>query len=247
MRSIGFVALAFASLSAPVALAADLPEGLPPAPVLEYTSNWYARVDAGYGFMQATNGSDLNMTPGGKPVPFLSNRVDDGGTFGAGIGFRKDWFRADITFDVGTGSKFYGNSAAFSPDVTARIWNYTTLANGYFDLGTWYGFTPYIGGGLGFSVLKATQVTDQAVASAGGSVAGPGSVNYDFAWAANAGVAYSVTRNIFLDLSYRYLDMGTPRSNVSNVPNGGVATVGTITFGDVTAHQVRLGLRYQLD
>jgi opacity protein-like surface antigen len=242
MRSVlvSVVAGAALMLAGETLRAADYPEPPPLQPVQEFVSNWYVRADAGYGLMRTSGGSNLGPN-------FVSSRIDNGGTFGVGLGFKKDWFRADVTLDAGSGSKFFGNTASFAPDVTAKIWNLTTLFNVYVDLGTWYGFTPYVGGGLGFSALRATELVDVSAVTAGGSVGGANSFSYDFAWAANAGVAYYLSRNMLIDVSYRYLDMGSPRSNVSNAPGVGVATVGTITFGNITAQQVRLGLRYQID
>jgi opacity protein-like surface antigen len=223
--------------------AADYPEPPPLQPVQEFASNWYVRGDAGYGFQRASGGADIAAPPitTGAP-PFSRTRVDDAGAFDVGLGYRIGWFRADVTESVGTGAKFVGNTAAFSPDVTARIWNLTTLFNAYFDLGTWWGFTPYVGAGVGFSALRATELADNSVAAAGGSIGGANSFSYDLAWAANAGLSYYVSRNWLIDVSYRYLDMGTPRANVSNSP-----TIGTISFGNITAQQVRFGFRYQID
>lgn len=223
--------------------AADYPEPPPLQPIQEFASNWYVRGDAGYGFQHASRGTNVAAPPiTTTATPFSSSRIDDAGDFAFGLGYRIGWFRADVTESVGTGSKFVGNIPGFSPDVTAKIWNLTTLLNAYFDLGTWWGFTPYVGAGVGFSALRATQLVDNSVAAAGGSIGGANSFNYDLAWAANAGVSYYVSRNWLLDLSYRYLDMGTPRSNVSSTP-----TVGTISYGNITAQQVRFGFRYQID
>jgi opacity protein-like surface antigen len=206
--------------------AADFPEAPPIQPVQEFVSNWYVRGYAGYGIMDVTRGNDVSTR-------FVGSTIDNAPTFGVGLGFKKDWFRGDVTVDYGTGSKFIGNTS-FSPDVTAQIINLTTLVNVYFDLGTWSGFTPYVGGGAGFSYLRAGSLTDASL-----SVGGANSTNWDFAWAANAGVAYYISRNALVDLSYRFLDMGTPRANIP--------AAGTISFGNVTAQQIRIGLRYQLD
>jgi opacity protein-like surface antigen len=203
--------------------AADFPEPPPVLPVQEFVSNWYARVDGGYGVATSTHGST-----------FANASVNNAPTFTAGFGFKKDWFRADLTADYGDGSRFVGNSGALQ-GVTTRIMNVTTLVNGYFDLGTWWGLTPYVGAGLGFSYFKPTQISEPGSASTGERA----STNFDLAWAGNAGVSYSVSRNFVIDLSYRYLDMGTPRPNFPSL--------GPMTLGNITAQQIRLGLRYMID
>jgi opacity protein-like surface antigen len=230
-RVVGVVFGLNALFAAGAALAADLPElGPPPAqPIVEFASNWYVRIDAGYSFLSSSGASNINGN-------FTGTSIQNGETFGAGFGFKKDWFRADVTADYGLASKFNGNNGSIAPDVVANLSNITTLFNGYFDLGTWSGFTPYVGAGLGFSYLTATGVSD---ASSPLGVGGATGTLWTFAWAANAGISYSLTREWLVDVSYRYLDMGQPRSNIPGV--------GTINYGDVTANQVRIGLRYQLD
>ena len=43
----------------------------------------------------------------------------------------------------------------------------TVLVNGYVDFGTWYGFTPYLGAGVGISYLRTG---DYTVASLGNAL-----------------------------------------------------------------------------
>jgi opacity protein-like surface antigen len=207
--------------------AADFPDSPPIQPLQEFVSNWYVRGDAGYGILSTTRGNDVSTR-------FIGSTIDNAPTFDIGLGFKKDWFRTDVTLDYGTGSKFIGNTS-FAPDTTARITNLTSLFNVYFDLGTWSGLTPYIGAGAGFSYLRAGELTNASAPSIGGA----NTASWDFAWAANAGVAYYITRNALIDLSYRFLDMGTPHANIP--------AIGTISFGNITAQQVRIGLRYQID
>ena len=37
------------------------------------------------------------------------------------------------------------------------------LANAYFDLGTWYGVTPFVGGGVGVAVHRARNAFDNGL------------------------------------------------------------------------------------
>jgi opacity protein-like surface antigen len=103
-------------------------------------------------------------------------------TGGAGFGYRwNDWLRFDATWDYRTGPGGsrqatvvcpYGLTAApttgvplgFLYDTTntcnasasVRQYDNAFLANAYFDLGTYYGFTPYVGGGLGLNMDTLT-------------------------------------------------------------------------------------------
>jgi opacity protein-like surface antigen len=100
-------------------------------------------------------------------------------TGGAGFGYRwNDWLRFDATWDYRTGpggtrqatvicpygltgvSSAAGVRLGFLYDTTntcngsasAHQYNNAFLGNAYFDLGNYYGFTPYVGGGLGVNM-----------------------------------------------------------------------------------------------
>jgi opacity protein-like surface antigen len=100
-------------------------------------------------------------------------------TGGAGFGYRwNDWLRFDATWDYRTGPGGsrqatvvcpYGLTRVSSPAGVPLGFLYDTantcnglaslhqydnafLGNAYFDLGTYYGFTPYVGGGLGLNM-----------------------------------------------------------------------------------------------
>jgi opacity protein-like surface antigen len=104
-------------------------------------------------------------------------------TGGAGFGYRwNDWLRFDATWDYRTGPGGsrqatvvcpYGLTGVSSPGGVPLGFLYDTtntcngsasvrqndnafLANAYFDLGTYYGFTPYVGGGLGLNIDTLT-------------------------------------------------------------------------------------------
>ena len=104
-------------------------------------------------------------------------------TGGAGFGYRwNDWLRFDATWDYRTGPGGsrqatvvcpYGLTGVSSPagvplgflydttntcngSASVRQYDNAFLANAYFDLGTYYGFTPYVGGGLGLNMNTLT-------------------------------------------------------------------------------------------
>jgi opacity protein-like surface antigen len=193
--------------------------------VREFLSGWYVRGDFSYRFLAAPGGSVAG-------VGFLNSSYDDALGYGAGFGFKTQWFRTDFTVD-GSQSRFRGGTAFATPDVTAKVTPVTALANAYFDLGTWSGFTPYVGAGLGLSYLKVTGTN-----SASGLVISS-NPTYDFAWAAMVGVSYAVTRNFLIDTGYRYLHAGTPQSTV--IPSG------TLDYGPMNAQELRIGMRFLID
>jgi opacity protein-like surface antigen len=221
LPAIGAVSLALTA----AASAADMPSfPMRGAQVTEYFSSWYIRVDGGYRFNEITKGNLLGSN-------FSTSELKDSGTIGGGVGYKYAWFRSDITVDYGTRPEFIGNTAAQT--VNSRLNNYTVLWNGYIDLGSWYGFTPYVGGGLGYSFLKPadfnlsgllfpTLATDS---------------KWTPSWAAMAGISYLFSPVWLVDVSYRYLNLG---DSTSNLQNG----TGLIKYGQWTAQEIRLGLRY---
>jgi opacity protein-like surface antigen len=209
------------------ARAADLPQlELPAKPMVqEFFSPWYVRIDGGY---------RMNEVSGGRifTTPFIDAKYQDSPTIGGGVGLKWNWFRTDITFDYGSQPDYQGFLFAGTPSVKAKVTNMTTLLNGYFDLGTWWGFTPYLGAGVGTTYLKPASfsifpATAFAVTNEG---------RWAFSWAGIVGVGYAMSPGLMLDINYRFLEVGNAHTRVE--------TLGDINYGDWTGHEFRLGLRY---
>jgi opacity protein-like surface antigen len=212
-------------LASAVSRAADMPKlpptsPLPPPPATKWSySGWYVRGDFGsrWGLVGDVNASG---------VPASDNQLGAGATAGAGIGIKSSFMRADITADYAFPVKYTG-TLAVPDDTHAKIQSFNILANGYFDLGTWYSLTPYVGAGAGVAMLK---VTDAPGANSDNS-------RWNFAWAGMAGLAWTVGPNLQMDFGYRYLNVGKAES-------GGATP---ITFDNVASHEVRVGLRWNLE
>jgi opacity protein-like surface antigen len=149
---------------------------------VEIGSNWYVRGDAGVSFSAAPDivlPILPSLPPGLLAAGPASSGTGAGFTGDLGFGYRfNNFVRFDAIWDYWTAPSRtrsfavvcpYGlegvttNSGApagylFDPTNTcAGTTNFTQhndafLANGYVDLGTYAGFTPYIGGGLGLNV-----------------------------------------------------------------------------------------------
>ena len=218
--SVAFIATAGAADLPPL----DLPPMRSSAPyVQEFFSAWYVRLDGGYRSSSVSGGTAF----GGA---ITTTKIDDTPTIGGGFGAKWNWLRGDITVDYGGQTKFTADTALGASAIMQRMQNFTTLVNGYLDLGTWYGFTPYVGVGAGYTYLKPTQLTQLGVPL-------PTTNNtWNFTWAAMAGATISLSQNLLLDMNYRYLDMGSTSTNSPNV--------GTVNYGGWTANEYRIGLRY---
>jgi opacity protein-like surface antigen len=229
-----FAAAGFAVL-APIgaARAADMP-ALPPvvtAPtfVQEYWSGWYLRGDIGYRW------NDLDGTNSLIGINPASNTINDRFVVGGGGGYKSGWFRADVTMDYGPRTSYTG----VSPDYRMKVEGFTTLANFYLDLGTWYGLTPYVGAGAGFSWNRTGDYFSNPGLFPGLQGVDVSKAKWDFAWAAMGGVTFSLSPNLLMDVSYRYLNMGDAITPIASNNN-------QLTLKEMTAQEVRVGLRYNL-
>lgn len=269
------------------ARAADLaPLPPPPLPPVEFAGNWYIRGDVGvanYSTSQWTQPVSLN--PGDQLITsgFLSKSLQEPAFIDAGIGYQfNQWFRADVTAEYRTAvglrgvfheSIFNANTScstdAFGVPVTpcyfygqnqypGTLQSSVFLANGYADLGTWYGLTPYIGGGVGAVRHQMSGFTDSGFAWVGNAqnangfpngVLSPvanspiaGNTKTNLAWALMAGLSYSVTPNLKLDLGYRYMNLGNVTSGFINCLCGQVFQ--GFKVKELTSNEFRIGMRW---
>lgn len=242
------------ALTVPVsAMAADLPEPPiyypPPPPPLE--KNWYLRLDLGFKIYRPPAAS-FNLPALGYNVPgtgeFINESLSNTGLVGIGIGWDPaGFFRADVTLDYEWAGHFEGNllcppacTAAPDPEYsteTADISAWTLLANGYVDFDSHGGrIVPYVGGGIGVSLLKTSNVAFVNPDASTGTWTGASTWN--LAWAATAGLSIDVAPNLVLDVNYRYVHLGNA---MAMTPLGG----GTpILYQNINAHEARLGIRY---
>lgn len=152
--------------------------------------------------------------------------------------------------------------------ITVKNSMYLGMLNGYVDLGTFAGFTPYVGGGLGVAYTKQTatatgrcsgsqvtsgvagvsQTTNTFVCDNQTSYTAPAADvallaykedQWSLAYALNAGVGYQVAKNLTLDVGYQFTS--APDAMYANF-NGTNIT----RHKGINVHEVRVGLRYDL-
>jgi len=257
-------------------------EPLPPASSGEF-SGWYLRGDIGI----TSNAGGIGLVNSPDPLPgnysssateaFSNSTISAGGTFDIGAGYQFNrWLRGDLTMEYRGGSQFQSlytlndpvqPTSQYADFYRGNLSSFIVMANVYADLGTWMGVTPYVGGGLGYARNTLSGVTDQGfgystVNNANGSGSGgyfsDGSTD-NLAWALMAGLDFNVTKNLKLELGYRYLNYGKIGSGGSNCLTGG----GSATFsnsncsgntpnyivgtGALSSNDFRVGLLWTLD
>ena len=251
-----------------------------PAPIPDSVARWYLRGDLGVGFMSASPsesgidyGTNLYPPPditGALFESFSGSHTKSTFSFGGGVGYY--WsrnFRTDMTLEGRIQQDASVNGIySYEQDVTGnqvdgvtrdrtKISSGVMLFNAYYDFWRGGAFTPYVGGGVGFSInqLRRDFLNEQYVCAPGGD---PGDcvdpANFDdavsaskttytasFAAAAMAGFTYSITPVTMLDINYRYLYIGG--SDLTMAIGNASSTFST---GDIHEHQLRAGLRWNI-
>lgn len=266
IAALGLVASPVAVLAAD--LAVDYPAIEAPEPMaLPAAGGWYLRGDIGYKAYSAPKGSMSNPAYGGDGTvgssPYLSNGLDqmigesmgNAADIGYGVGYKfNDYLRADLTLDYETPAQIRGSlwcedpapcgtTGQYLDSERAKVAALTGLLNGYVDIGTYAGFTPYVGAGAGVSYLMTSNVRSSNKDTTTGYNPS-GDNTWNFAWALMAGVSYAFNQNLSLDLGYRYLNLGEARTGFVTDAHGEATRM---KYDNIQAHEVRLGLRYMLN
>jgi opacity protein-like surface antigen len=224
----------------------------PPPPVIiqspqECCSNWYLRGDVGIGMNAAY---DLQYLPNaanvGNGFAFEHSDFSDAFIIGFGGGYYfNNWLRVDATGEYRSKARVYasgvydqitGQGDAYQGYLNSWVF----LANAYVDLGTWNCFTPFVGFGVGGAYNTLADFVDTGVGQTGRGY-GRNSSEWNLAWAVHAGVAYNVSKNLKIELSYRYLNYGSITDTVDCV---GGCNADSYKFDNLHSSDIRLGLRF---
>jgi opacity protein-like surface antigen len=242
-----------------VAQAADMP-GLPPIyapPVEEYVppAGWYLRGDIGMTNQQFHGIHQRLYDVPGTSVDHVGFAWDSGMFASLGLGYKiNDWFRADVTGEYRGKTSLHGsdsvtfNGGAGVDNYSGTKSEWVFLANAYFDLGTWWCVTPYIGAGVGMADIMIKGFRDDGFNNFGISTAyAEDGSKWNFAWAVHAGLTYKVTQAMSIDLGYRYLNMGTGTTGATRAFDNSFTNGGPFTFKNIDSHDFKIGVRWMLE
>ncbi len=115
----------------------------------------------------------------------------------------------------------------------------TLMFNGYKDLGSFSGITPYIGAGVGVSYNQMSEVYFTDNPNLLNRIEGDSRLS--LAWSLMAGIGYQVSDRAILDIGYRYMDYGKAASGRIDNTN---SINPVVRISDISAHEVKIGLRY---
>lgn len=218
---------------------------------------WIASAGFGYHFNDFLRG-DLNVGVLASDH-YSGDGVSHGGCAGSTTKHRVYDDKSEMDFDPIEGNDDCDSSVSISTS------GYTAMANGYIDLGTVAGVTPYVGAGAGLlytrTKIKGSVTCTDIVRESDGHDAEAGmdykdtstfncstnntqsverkDTDYDWMYSLSAGLAYQIAANTSLDIGYQF----------SSAPDAVFYTVGDHGLNEhegVQFHQVKVGLRYDL-
>ncbi|MEM9331795.1 MAG: outer membrane beta-barrel protein [Pseudomonadota bacterium] len=265
-------------LNATVVMATDYNSGVvtkSPSVVhtpVEFGSGWYIRGDIGVGVSGSADVAASRAARSGD----LDADADADYSVGVGFGYIfNQHFRSDATFDVYSGGDWSGGASGCGVDALGVAYtgscsssdggefeSHNAMLNAYFNLGSFGGLSPYIGGGIGVAHIELSNTVsisrctvdpgencDLGVHS--GATANPESFtgpaqrftsedSINFAYALMAGVDYRIDEHWTADVGYRYTNITADELFSSTT------TTDTISFDGVEIHEVRAGLRYDI-
>jgi outer membrane immunogenic protein len=193
------------------------------------------------------NADDMQNTTNAANLATVNVKDESATVFAIGASAGYNWMprfqvpiRTDLEYMYRTALNYAPNptftNAATPSKTDADLNSQTLMANAYWDVATWNGFTPFVGGGLGIAINSTD--TDGTVLATGVKK------NYDqtrtyFAWSIGVGVSYALDSNWSATLGYRFIDLGKAGFGDSNPAEA------EITAKDVYTHEALFGIRYQ--
>ncbi len=243
-------------------------EGYSAAPVMRAPAGpCYMRGDVGYSWSRApgsaswpvTNSTtDNTTTPATVTYAYAGDTVTDTklgnswfGGVGLGCGSGSRGIRGEVMFNQTGWRNFQGTPLDYNPIVIGTpstpitdpihtsVKSTTLMFNGYKDLGSYRGFTPYLGAGVGVAYNKTSDVYFTGNPALTNTIEGASRLS--LAWSLMAGVGYQLSERAILDVGYRYMDYGKAESG--RVDNTGAVNP-ALKINDLTAHEFKVGLRY---
>lgn len=257
-----FVALGASAANAGGMYGGSVKDVYIPGPVSAPSPSWYFRVDGAYG-----GHDDPIMVEDGSST-LTETRLDGAWSVGGGIG---RYFTPNIRGDITVDHRFEADASGRLPDPNINLpgtrhfglKSTAVLFNMYYDFEAHSHFTPYVGVGIGWVRHSTTDGVVDGECGCTGVVDGESTT--DVAAAVMAGASITLlggrqtattggsikdlpvvtdTRNLYLDVGYRFLYLGEATTGPVRGTNGTNFQSNDPTVEDIHAHEIRFGLRY---
>lgn len=237
-------------------------------------TGWYLRGDVGVVLEGKTGFESIESDYLGAPLSksIDTDKLSSAPRIGIGIGYQfNQYLRGDITADFYATRKlrahgtYTGYDSANAMSTNNRVgWesdlsSAVVLANVYGDLGTYSGFTPYVGAGIGAAYRNLSTTLETASwdyspnttpAGAGTTKWGqlPGQNKWSFAYALHTGFSYDLAPNLKLDVGYSFKDLGKLNGGGQAVCNSGGSCGDEVTnLKRLQFHDFHVGARWMFD
>ncbi|MEL6299040.1 MAG: outer membrane beta-barrel protein [Pseudomonadota bacterium] len=214
-------------------------------PAIATQPSWYVRLDGAY----AVYDTPVMVEQGIDTL--TETDLDSSFAFGGGIGkYMTSTLRADINyerrFEADARGSLNHSGATLPGERRFGLKSDLFMANLYYDIDRGNRFNPYIGIGLGAVRHKTTEGTVESCGCTTGIV--EEGENWSVAGALMAGFSLKLRSRFHLDAGYRFLYLGHAETGPVRTTGG---TTGTQvsedpTVEDIHAHEVRVGLRYDI-
>jgi len=261
--------IALAGQVGSTAMAADMLADSPEYTNVEFGTGWYLRGDIGAGIIPANansdfGGGDFDL---GSPISVSvsagrtyaegfrleANFNHFNGLSGSSRNGYSDCGTEDHDSNPATANIAVTGDCAVT--TVSNLNAASLMANVYMDFSQYWGVRPYVGAGLGaalvsWSSFNWTDTCTGTVTTDCGTGGGIGTNTRDsgsfaaeenFTYAANimAGVSYEISKEVTLDLGYRYTYLG-------DIGFADTATSSGRNIGAMDMHEVRVGVRYEI-
>jgi opacity protein-like surface antigen len=243
----GFAVITICTGSA--AYAADMPPPYQSPPFVPEQSPWYLRGDVGLGV--ESSGLQFQQNPlNTTNFAFDHSSLANTPFISGGIGYEvNNWLRFDTTAEyrfktaINAFGQFTSSGATFTEAYQGYLRSLVFLENAYVDLGTWAYLTPFVGAGVGGAYNNVLDFTETSSSTGGINGTGPTANKWNLAWAGYAGVAYNVTNNFKVELTYRYLSLGSVTDTINCI---GGCNPNSYKWNNITSQDFMIGFRGQL-
>ena len=232
---------------------------IPEASSYREFSNWFIRGDVGVGTFSKIDG---NGDAGGTAI--AAKGIDFDGFFSGSIGFGKYVNKnvrlgLDLDYRHDVSSRYDAGNPATVPELTnvgvvpLEISSTSIMFNAVYDFAPQRRYSPYLGAGVGWAFhslsVKGGNYTNNLNGGPveTGNVASSSDRSNSFTANVVAGLSVNLSQGLFLDMGYKfsYLGDASVSTTVSHV-NLATAKALNIGLNDMTTHEFKIGLRYDL-
>jgi opacity protein-like surface antigen len=239
-------------LASTATVSADGYRGMKDMPVAySQPASWYLRGDYSYSWM---NVGDVAMPSFG----FTEHSTDNTWALGGGVGYYFGrGIRGDVTYEWRGGIDIHATTPTATTDLSVK--SSVLLANLYYDFRAGERLTPYVGVGLG--VARHDTSGGSVVSTCGTPCVYGEDKSWTAAGALMAGLSFRIDRGhhapvsikddrgavqpgrLHFDVGYRFLYLGD--AHAGSIVNVAPTTPGP-RLDDLTAHEIRVGLRWDI-